>query len=516
LLVACANVANLLLARSAARNQEMGVRLAIGAGRARLVRQLLTESVFLSMMGALLGIGLAWTGTRAIGNLQSSLPYPAAFDVTVDWRVLLFTASLAIGTGVLFGLVPALRSTRGELTGLLKTEAGGFLVLRRFGFKNGLLVVQVSVSLVLLVAAGLFLQSLRNASSVPLGLDARNVLVLSFDPRAAGYSNDRAEVLFPRLLERVRALPTVESAGLVDTLPLSFNPNAAGVSRPGDEAQLVADIYGVTSQYFRTLGIRLRGEDFDRGMRTGLPPAVINEALAARLFRGGDPIGNVVNWEGMAHEVIGVAQNAKSRTPTEGPRPQIYVSLGREYRYFWGLYGVVLSVRTNGAPAGLVDAIRNEVRDLEPALPVYNVETLQDHVERALLVPRLCAALFGIFGVIALVLAAVGLYGVMSYSVRQRTKEIGIRLAIGARPVDVLRMLAGQGIWLTGIGIGIGLALAYSVSRVASAFLYGVSARDGATFAGVSIVLFAVAMVAVLVPARRAAVMDALRSIRYE
>jgi predicted permease len=517
LLVACANVANLLLARSAARSQEIGVRLAIGAGRSRLIRQLLTESIFLSAIGAVFGIALAWIATGLMGGLLSALPYPVALDLTIDGRVLLFTAGLAVLTGVLFGLAPALKSTRVELSWMLKGGGAAISVLRRFGLKNGLVVVQVAVSLVLLVAAGLFLRSLKNSLAVPLGMDPGNVLLLSFDPRAAGYSNDRAEMLFGRLLERVRALPDVASATLADTMPLSFIPNSAGVSRPGEDTLLVADIYGVTSQYFRTLGIPLaRGSDFDHGRRTGLPAAVINEALAARLFRGDEPIGRVVNWEGMPHEVIAVAPNVKSRTPAEVARPQMYIPLEREYGYFWGLSGVVLGVRTAGPPAGLIDSIRGQFRDLEPAMPVYHVETMKEHIGRALLVPRLCGTLFGIFGAVALALAAVGLYGVMSYSVRQRTKEIGVRIALGARPADVMGMLARRGIWLTGIGLGVGLILAYSVSRFASAFLYGVGSRDWVTFAGVSLLLFGVAMVAVLVPARRAASMNALRSIRYE
>jgi predicted permease len=516
LLVACANVANLLMARSAARQQEIGVRLAIGAGRRRLLRQLLTESLLLSAIGAAFGIALAWVATSLMGKLQGALPIPAALDFGIDWRVLVFTAGMAGVAAIGFGLAPALKSTRVELTSMLKADGGGTWP-RRFGWRNSLVVAQVAVSLVLLVAAGLFLRSLQNASSVPLGMNARNVLLLSFDPRAAGYSNPRAENLFGSLLQRVRALPEVESAGLADTMPLSLAPNAAGVSRPGANTPLVADIYGVTSQYFRTLGIPLvRGRDFDSGQRPGLPPAAINEALAARLFAGEDAVGKVVAWEGMPHEVIAVAGNAKSRTPTEGPRPQIYVSLEREYGYFWGLYGVVLGVRTAGAPASVIDPVRRRMRELEPSLPVYNVETIEDHAGRALLVPRLCGTLFGIFGAIALALAAVGLYGVMSYAVRRRTREIGIRMAIGAQPGDVLRLLARQGIWLTGIGLGIGLGTAFLVSRILSGFLYGVSARDGATFAGVSVLLLVVAMVAVLVPARRAARLDALRSIRYE
>lgn len=517
LLVACANVANLLLARAAARQQEFGIRLAIGAGRSRLVRQLLTESLFLSMAGALLGAALAWMATNTLGRMQSSMPYPIALDLTLDWRVLLFTAALAIFTALLFGLAPALKGTRSGVNFALKGEAKGFAALRRFGLKNSLVVALVALSLVLLVASGLFLRSLQQAASIPLGLEKKDLLLVSFDPRAASYSNERAEALFARVLEKVRALPQVRSAGLVDTLPLSLAPNAAGVSRPGEKEAVLADIYGVTSQYFGTLGIGLmRGRDFAQSEPAGLPAAILNEALAERVFPGLDPVGRTVNWEGMPHQVIGVARNAKSRTLAEKPRPQIFVSLEKEYSYFWGMAGVVLSVKTEGAAPRLAEPVRALLREMDPALPVYDVQTMSDHLDRALLLPRVCGALFGIFGGIALALAAVGLYGVMSYSVRQRTKEIGIRLAIGARPGDVLRMLVRQGAWLVGVGLAIGLGLAYSVSKVATAFLYGVSARDGLTFAGVSVLLSGVAMLAVLLPARRAAGMDALRSIRYE
>jgi predicted permease len=517
LLVACANVANLLLARAAARQQEIGVRLAIGAGRSRLIRQLLTESVLLSACGAAGGIALAWTATRLIGKLQTALPYPVALDLTIDWRVLLFTVGLAVFTGLLFGLVPALKSTRLEFVSLLKDDAAAVSGPTGFQLKNGLVVVQVALSLVLLVAAGLFLRSLNNSATAPLGMNPGNVLLLSFDPRAAGYSNEKAERMFGNLLERVRTLSNVESAGLADTMPLSFVPGAAGVSRPGQDAVLVADIYGVTSQYFRTLGIELlKGRDFDTGRRAGLPPAIVNEALAARIFRSDDPIGRTVNWEGVTHEVIAIARNVKSRTPTEAARPQIYVSLESEYGYFWGLSGVVLGVKTAGNPDALIGPVRRQMRDLDPTLPLYNVETMKVHVGRALLVPRLCGALFGIFGAVALALAAVGMYGVMSYSVRQRTREIGVRIALGARPGDVVGMLARRGVWLTSIGMAIGLVLAFALSRIVGAFLYRVSSTDAATFAGVSILLFGVAMAAVLIPARRAAGMDALRSIRHE
>jgi len=517
LLVACANVANLLLARSAARRREMGARLAIGAGRARLVRQLLAESLLLSAVGAVFGVALAWAAIGAIGKLQTALPYPVALDLAIDSRVLLFTAAVAVLTGVLFGLAPAIKASRLDFNAMLK-DGGAIAGPRGFGLKNGLVAAQIAASLVLLVAAGLFIRSLQFTSAVPLGMNAQNVTLLHFDPRAAGYGNEHAERLFADVLDRVRALPNVQSAALADTMPLSFTPGAAGVSRPGREIHLVADIYGVTPQYFRTLGIALdRGADFATGRPTTMPPpAIINEALAGALFGGADPVGSLVAWEGIPHHVVGVARDVKSRSATENARPQIYVPLELEYPFFLGLSGVALAVRSPAPPAAVVGSVRGAMRSLDPAMPVYQVERMTDHVGRALLVPRLCGALFGVFGAVGLALAAVGLYGVMSYAARQRTREIGVRMALGASARDVVGMLALSALRVTGIGLAIGLALALAASRAAAAFLYGVKPGDALTFGGVSLLLFAVAMAAALIPAWRAAGVDALRAIRHE
>jgi predicted permease len=348
-------------------------------------------------------------------------------------------------------------------------------------------------------------------------MNTRDVLLMSLDPRAAGYSNEKAELLFPPLLDRVRELPGVKSAGLTDTAPLSLVTGGAGVSVPGKDATLLADIYGVSPQYFRTMGIELvRGRDFDMNRKGGLPPIVINEAVVNRLFPNENPINRVLNWEGMPHEVIAIASNSKSRTVSEAPQPQIYVSLDREYGYFFGLSGVVLAVRTSGSPVALANAIQTQIHDLEPAMPVYNIEAMADHVDKALLIPRLSSSLFGIFGAVGLALAAVGLYGVISCSVRRRTKEIGIRIAIGARPADVVAMFVRQGLFLVSVGVGAGLMLAYLVSQILARFLVGVSPRDMATFASVPMLLFAVAIAAILIPATRAVSVDALRAIRNE
>jgi predicted permease len=430
--------------------------------------------------------------------------------------VLGLTAAVAVFTTLLFGLAPALRGTRVEPGPMAKAGeealAGGWL----FGLRNSLIVGQVAVSLVLLVGAGLFLRSLRAASAAPLGMEPQNVLVASFDPRAAGYSNERAAGLFRRLTESVRAMPGVESASVTDTLPLSYMPGAVGVARPGSDDTIIADIYGVTPQHFRTLGIPLRqGQDLAE-QQEGVPQLVINEAAAARLFGAENPVGAALDWEGMRHLVAGVARNAKSRSTGEPARPQIFVPLEKEYRYFWGLSGVTLCVRTRDGAGGLLPLIESRIRETEPDLAIYNAGTMPEHVDRALVIPRLCSWLFGIFGGVALLLAAVGLYGVMSYSVRRRSREIGIRLAIGARPAQLARMLAWQGLGLAAAGAALGLAAAGAVSRVLAGFLFGVGSRDPLTFAAVPLVLAATALAAVLIPAARAVRADALRSIRYE
>ncbi len=521
LLIACANVANLLLARGAARQREFGVRLAIGAGRARVVRQLLTESLLLSFMGAALGLAIAAASTRAMNGFQGAFPIRASLDLTVDWRVTAFTAALSVFTAVLFGLLPALRSTRLNLISMLHGDV--FAGVRRFGLKNALVVLQVAVSLALLAAAALFLRSLQYASAIPLGFDADRVLLMSFDPRATGYSNERAEALFRDVRQRVQALPNVESAGLAEILPLTLGPHAAGVSRPGQtQRAFAADIYGVSPQYFRTLGIELvRGSEFESqsqaaGNRKARTPAIINEAIARRLFGNEDPVGQTVAMEGMAHEVVGLARDTKSSSLSDENRPQIYLSLEQEYGKFWGLFGVVLAVKTRGNPGDLVGLVRQQLRDLEPAMAVYNVQTMQEHVDSALLIPRFCASLFGVFGGVGLLLASVGLYGLLSYSVRRRTKEIGVRMALGASRFDVLYLVGRQGLALVSAGLVLGLVLAVAGSRVLGAFLYGVGPHDAAAFLGVCLVLLAVAFIAIVVPARRAARLNAFQSIRYE
>jgi predicted permease len=519
LLVACANVANLLLARATARQKEIGIRLALGAGRGRLIRQLLTESLLLAMAGAGVGFLLSLGATRAISQFQLPLPFPVGFDFSPDRRVFAFTAALSVLTGILFGLAPAVRATRLDLVAALKEQAAALGSFRRFGLRNLLVVVQVTLSLVLLVSAGLFLRSLQSASSIDIGMRPDNVLVMAVDPKLHNYSAEKTKQFFGQLQQRVSALPGVLSMSLVDIVPLSIGGSSNRFESDGSQGsrKTGADVSRVSTRYFETMGIPLlRGRDFPAERNPARRVAVVNEILAKRLFPDEDPIGRQVRSHNQTYEIIGVARNSKSRTLGEDPKACFYHFLDQDPSATSSFFGVAVVVKTSGNPAAMIRPVRQQVEALDPNLAVFNIETMKEHVGKALLIPRLCGWLFGVFGLVGLTLATVGLYGVMSYSVRRRTREIGIRMALGAPASGVLRMVAGQGLVLAAAGIAAGLALALTASRFAASFLYGISAMDRATFIGVPLVLLAVALVAILLPARRAARVDPLVALRYE
>jgi len=377
LLVACANVANLMLARAVGRQQEIGTRLALGADRGRLIRQLLMESVLLAGLGAAGGFVIAFFAARALSSIRLPIPIPFAFDFTPDHRVLGYTAALAVFTGILFGLAPAIAASRPDLVSTLKNAGPGFGRFRRLGLRNLLVGVQVTLSAVLLIGAGLFLRSLQSAASLELGIRPENVLMMAVDPKTNGYSDER--------------------------------------------------------------------------------------------FRG-----------------------------------------------VLSLLGLTLLVKTSGDPAQMIHPVRQQIEALDPHLAVFSVDTLTHHVSKAFLVPRLCAMLFGIFGLIGLTLASVGLYGVVSYSVRSRTREIGIRMALGARAAGIVRLVVRQGLAIVIAGLALGLGLAFALSRFTASLLYGISATDAVTFVGVPLVLLAAALLAVLLPARRAAAVQPMSALRFE
>ena len=521
LLVACANVANLLLARATGRQKEIAIRLAIGAGRRQLVRQLLIESFLLALAGAGVGFLLAAVAARAISSFKLPLPFPIAFDFNVDWRVALFTLGLSLITALLFGLVPALRASRPDLVGSLKDGPTGLGRATRSRMRNTLVVIQVSLSLVLLTTAGLFLRSLGNASSIDIGFKPANLLIMSVDPKIQNYSHDKTVQFLSQLRDRVSALPGVRSISFVGIVPLSIGAaeNKFDVDpAKGRPAQnVVALVNTIGAGYFQTMGIPLlRGRDFNLQLDGGQPAAIINETMAAHLFPGQNPIGRAIHQDKATYTIIGVARNSKSRTIGEKPSDAAYLFLNAAPEKATSFFGTTILVKTAMDPRALESQVRQQIAALDPNMAVFNAETMQEHVDKSLLIPRISALLLGIFGAIGLTLAAIGLYGVMSYSVRRRTREIGIRMALGAKRPTVLRMILRQGLFLTALGLAIGLAIALALGRFTASVLYGTSGTDLLTFVTVSAVLLATAVTAVLIPALRAAHVEPTTALRYE
>jgi predicted permease len=519
LLIACANVANLLLARASARQKEIGIRLAIGADRGRLVRQLLTESILLSIGGAAVGFLLTLAAIRPISRFELPLPMPIGFTFTPDARVLAFTAALSVLTGIIFGLVPALRATRPDLVATLKDQGTGGGRSRRFGMRNLLVASQVTLSLVLLVGSSLFLRSLQNASSIDLGLRPENVLLMGVDPKLHHYSAEKTRWFLGELRERVSALPSVTSVSFLDSVPLSLGGTNNGFqpdNGKSDAKEFEASVYSVDSRFFETMGIPLlRGRDFRRQEGTERV-AIINETLAERMFPGEEPLGRRFRGDNKVWEIIGIAKNSKSRTLGEDPAGIAYFDLRQHPEEVFSFFGISILVKTTVNPRTMTRAVRAQVAALDPNLAVFGIETMQEHVNKALLIPKLSAMLLGVFGAVGLVLATVGLYGVLSYSVRRRTREIGIRMALGASARGVLRMVARQGMLLAGVGLVIGLGVSLALWRLAGSFLYGISATDPVTFIGVPLLLLLVAFVAALLPARRASQVEPMDALRYE
>ena len=519
LLIACANVANLLLARASTRRREIAIRLALGASRARLVRQLITESVVLSLAGGALGLIISlWTADLLPGFFPAD--ETALLDLSADARVLGFTLFVSLLTGLVFGLAPAIHSSRPDLVSALKDEAGGGLAgLRRFGLRNALVIAQVALSLVLLVGAGLFLRSLRNAVNFDPGFDANNLLLASLEMRGKELTKEQGAQLYQQLLERVGQLPGVRAASLTRVTPISGGGQRRGTTiegyqpRPKEDTEINTNVVGLN--FFRTIGIPVvAGRDFDaRDTAKSQPVVVVNEEFARRYYGGQSAVGRRLRTDsdGPYAEIVGVARDAKYRDLREQPLPFIYIPLGQEYQR-----GMTLLVRTEGDPLSVAPGVRSVMQQLDKSLPLYEVKTMRSHVRAALAVDRMIAVLLGVFGGAALLLAGVGVYGVMSYAVAQRTREIGIRMALGAKPRDVLRLVVGQGMTLILVGGALGLALAFALSRVVSGLLFNLSATDPLTFAGVTLLLAAAALLACYLPARRAARVDPMIALRHE
>ena len=510
LLIACANVANLLLARASVRQPEITARLALGASRGRVVRQLLTESLLLSGIGAIVGFLLSIPGSAALARLQPPLPIPMQFDFSPDMRVLAFIAALAVLTGVLFGLAPALAGTR-SLAGMR---------FRRTRMSNVLVHLQVAFSVILLLASGLFIRSLQKATSIDTGLKPDNVLMFSIDTKGQGYQAEQSKSFYFDLQRRIEARPGIESMSCMDLMPLSMVVNNTQyLDADASTSQEIRGYrYRVGTHFFQTSGIALlQGRDFEPNRDEHGRVAIINQTMARRLFGDANPIGRHIRPrnEREAYEVIGLVGGLKVQTLGEKERAVAFHYL-TDFDGLNSNYGATVLLRTAGDPARMVETVRREVAALDRDLPVFNVKTLSHHVEGALLVPRLCGALFGMFGAVGLLLAIVGLYAVVNYSVRSRTREIGIRLALGAGRAAVTSLVARRGIALVVSGLAAGTVISLGVSRFVAGFLYGITPTDAITFTAIPAVLLATAAVAVYVPARRASRIEPVQALRYE
>jgi len=521
LLVACANVANLLLARATGRQKEIAIRLAMGVGRRRLIQQLMIESLLLALAGATIGFAMAAVAARAISNFKLPLPFPIVFDFNVDLRVAAFTLGLSVVTAVLFGLVPALRASYPDLVSALKDSSPTLGREGRSRLRNSLVVVQVALSLVLLATAGLFLRSLGNASSIDIGFKPDKILLMSVDPKLHNYSNEKTAEFLKQLRENTEALPGVRSVSFMSVVPLSLGTANYDFDVPASKdhgaKKSNANVNSVGARYFETMSIPLlRGRDFNV-QTDDEHAAIINEAMAADLFAGQDPIGQTFTDEKKAkYTVIGIARNSKLRTIGEQPMNCVYFLLNAAPQKAISFFGITVLVKTSGDPDRTSKALRDRIAALDPNMAIFNSETMSDHLDKALLLPRISALLLGIFGSVGLTLASIGLYGLMSYSVRRRTREIGIRMALGAKPPAVLRMVFRQGMLLTGIGLAIGILVSLLLGRFTASLLYGTSGSDPITFLVVSGVLLGTSVVAIMIPAVRAAHVQPTVALRCE
>lgn len=523
LLITCANVANLLLARAARRRKEVAIRLTLGATRARLIRQLLTESILLAVAGGVAGLVLNLWLVNLLTALKPAVPLPVNVEFHTDWRVLSFTLLLSVVVGIIFGLVPALQASKHDLVPALKDRSPGER-RRMFSLRNALVIGQVALSIVVLIGAGLFLRSLNHARAIDPGFAAEHILTLSFNTAAQKYDATKAEQFYQQLSDRVQALPGVQSVSLAQSAPLSYFYSPA-ISSPvfveghepsAGEDPPFAGNNAVGPNFFKTLGVPLlSGREFTDRDREGAPRvAIVNETLVRDLFPDSNPIGQrlrVLSRQPASWEIVGVVKDSKYRSLGEDATPYIFLPYLQNPQP-----AMSLLVQTSGNPRDVTAGVRREVQALDPNLPAFNVMSLADNIDISLFPARFGAVLLGVFGFLALLIASIGIYGVMSYGVSERTHEMGIRMALGARGRDVLRLVISQGMWLAVIGVAIGAGLALAATRVVRSYLYDVSATDPLTFIGIALLLIGVALLACYVPARRATKVDPLEALRYE
>ena len=520
LLIACANVSNLLLARSLLRRHEMAMRLALGAGRRRLVRQLVTEGLLLSLIAAVGGIAAAYWCRNAL-VLAFPPPLPGTvidFPGQIDWRVLAASAGICMASTLLFALVPAIRASDVDLSNALKAEAGGVLGgSSRSRLRSALVLVQVSLSFILLAGTGLLLQSLIKMRSASPGFNT-NVVSSVVDLFSAGYKLDRAKIFHTQLLDRVRTLPGVESAALTRVIPFSYNvfssaPIEVDGYQPPPNEQPTVEYVEVTEDYFTTLGIPIiSGREFMRTDDENVPPlAIINETMAAKYWPGKNPVGQRLKAKDRWLQIVGIARNSNYRSKTETPVPFFYVPLRQNFRV-----QNTLLIRTPETPGAMMNALAREVHALDPNLAPLITERLQDQIDEISYSQRLAVTLVALFGAMALFLAAIGLYAVMSYTVSQGIHEFGLRMALGAGTKDLLKLVMSRGVRLTATGIMIGAAAGMMLTRLMGSLLYKVSPRDPLAFGLAFLVITIASLAACFLPAWRATRIDPVRALRNE
>jgi len=540
LLIACANVSSLLLARAASRQKEIAVRAALGAGRGRLVRQLLTESLLIALLGGAVGVGIAMWGLDLVAK-TNLVNIPRLNQVSLNFTVLLFTLGVCLVAAMLFGLVPAAQVSRLDLNQSLREEGRGLAGSARSSQINRLLVVaEVSLAVVLVIAAGLLLRSFDRLLRIDPGFDVKNVLTASVSLPSSRYQdNARVMAFYDQLTERMRALPSVISAAAASGLPLNNDSGDTVFQIEGRPATEKVDFdlppdrnafghfyyWQVTPDYFKTMGIALRrGRVLHVTDHANAPlVVVINETMARQFWPRGEALGKRVrlSWSasqrGPWAEIVGVVRDVSLRQLNEEAQPEAYLALAQGPQIAgWTARGMTITVRTASDPLALADAVRREVRALDNAVPVFFVRTVEQVLDQTVAQPRFNLILLGLFAVVALLLAAVGIYGILANAVRLRTHEIGIRLALGARPGAVFRLVVGQGMTLALVGVGLGLGGAWALTRYLESLLYEVKPTDPLTFGGVAALLLGVALLACYLPARRAMKVDPMVALRYE
>ena len=521
LLIVCANVANLLLARATLRQKEFAIRVGLGAGRLRMIRQLLTEGLMLASGGAVLGVLLAYWMVDSLIMLVPATRFPLFVPNGLDANVLWFTVLMTVLAALLFGLAPALQATGGAVHESLKSGSRTVTASAKSQWlRKPLVVSEVALALITLIGAGLFLKSFENARKTDVGFDPQHVLLLGLNLGSSDYEAEEAKIFYRQLRQRIEALPGVQAVSYADSVPLGFEGGGSStveVEGYSPRAGETMDVYRTKAApgYFAVMRIPLlEGRDFNERDDENSPPvAIVNQAFVQRFFQGHYAIGRHVMVSGRKVTVTGIVKTTKFRHIEESAEPGIYLAY-RQF-YFKSNQGV-FHIRTTGPPMSIVEAARREIRARDPNVAIFGETSLVDYIGAALVVQKVAASLLSFMGTLSLVLAALGLYSVMAYSVTQRTHEIGIRMALGAQPGHVLRSVIGQAMLLSVLGVGLGLAAAFALTRLMSRLLFGVTAVDPATFVGAALFLSAIALLASYVPARRAMQLDPMASLREE